>query len=326
MKARREVQLVIDTKENVLVKSHQGKIKSDGTVKPLKGQEGVTCTIASRERLRIFYGKEAEKSEDLKEINGRKNELILKKIKKIMATQPLDYSALLEECTRGLEHLSFDPITEIFKHPDFIRKKTEYFQSGKSTTSIKFYNMADDCLRGKWAFFALMDKLDQQFGFENLDWTIQDRFEGLQQALRENGQIIFQGKYGMCFHGRANVQFHSQESTTSRQVYFFKKGTLHASTWTHCVIVDQVKLIDGRPFVFFRDPYNESIPGEPDKAYMLSYESFIQRISDKYGNVGGPETTYGLVIEQAKAVGLDVDEENASNHEIGTVTSTPDFV
>lgn len=72
MKARREVQLVIDTKENVLVKSHQGKIKSDGTVKPLKGQEGVTCTIASRERLRIFYGKEAEKSEDLKEINGRK--------------------------------------------------------------------------------------------------------------------------------------------------------------------------------------------------------------------------------------------------------------
>lgn len=302
MKAKREVELEVNTKENVLVKSHKGKLQLDGSTKPLKGQVGVACTIASRERVRTFYGKNAEKSTNPLEQKGRETEVILKKIKAIMASQPLEYSALLEESTRGLEQMSYDPLTEIFKNPAFIRQKTELAQSGQPLTAIKLYNKADVRLQAKWAFFTLMDKADQIFGLKDLEWTINAGFEGLQQALRENGQIIFQGKYGVCFHGGINISKHPKESTADREVYFFKPGTLHASSWTHCVIVDQAKIIEGKPFILFRDPYNASSPGTPAKAYMLSYDNFIQRISDKYGNVGGPSTTYGLAVEQEQAV------------------------
>lgn len=308
MKAKREVKLIADTKENVLVKSHQGKLQLDGSTKPLKGQVGVACTIASRERLRTFYGKNAEKSIDPTERKGRETEIILKKVKAIMASQPLDYSALLEESTRGLEQMSYDPLTEIFKNPAFIRQKTEFAQSRQPLSAVKLYNMSAVDLQAKWAFFTLMDKADQIFGLKNLDWTINDGFAGLQQALRTNGQIIFQGKYGICFHGGMNVKKHPSESTSDREVYFFKPGSLHASSWTHCVIVDQAKVIDSKAFIFFRDPYNSSTPGTPEKAYMLSYESFVQRISDKYGRVGRPDATYGLVVEQEQSVAIHEDE------------------
>jgi hypothetical protein len=313
MKAKREVELVVDSKENVLVKSHKGKLQLDGSTKPLRGQVGVACTIASRERVRVFYGKNAEQSTNLLEQKGRQTEVILKKVKAIMASQPLDYSALLEESTRGLEQMSYDPLTEIFKNPAFIRQKTELAQSRQPLTAVKLYHMADIDLQAKWAFFTLMDKADQIFGLKNLDWTINAGFEGLQQALRDNGQIIFQGKYGVCFHGGSNIGKHPRESTADREVYFFKPGTLHASSWTHCVIVDQAKIIDGKPFILFRDPYNASSPGTPDKAYMLSYANFIQRISDKYGNVGGPSTTYGLAVEQEQARAVNEDEDIVSS-------------
>ncbi|PJE11477.1 hypothetical protein [Legionella sp.] len=301
MKAKREVELVVDSKENVFVKSHQGKLQLDGSTKPLKGQQGVACTIASRERLRTFYTKDAEKSADPVVRRNREAQVILNKVKAVMASQPLDFDDLLSETMRGLEKMSYDPLTEIFKNPAFIGKKTELAQSGQPISAIKFYNMAGADFQAKWAFFTLMDKMDQTFGLKNLEWTIEDGFEGLQQALRDNGQIIFQGKYGICFHGGSNVAKHRNESTVEREVYFFKPRTLHASSWTHCVIVDQAKIIDGKPFIFFRDPYDPSTPGAPEKAYMLSYDSFIQRISDKYGNIGGPKATYGLALEQEQA-------------------------
>jgi hypothetical protein len=113
------------------------------------------------------------------------------------------------------------------------------------------------------------------------------------------------------YDGKANTKKHEKQSTADRKVYFFKLNTLRTSAWTHCVIVDQVKVVKGRPFVFFRAPQDPSIPGTSDKAYMLSYESFIQRISDKYGYFGGPKTTYGLAKEQAPAA-----NENDSMHEL----------
>ncbi|PJE11605.1 hypothetical protein [Legionella sp.] len=300
MRAKNEVKFVINTKDDVLVQSHKGKLTFNGATKPLKSQAGYSCTIASRERLRTFYGKDAEKSIFPAERKRREAELILKKIKVIMATIPWDFGALCEESVRGLEKMGYDPLTEIYKNSVFIREKKVFAHFIRRMRADKFYTMASIELQGRWALFTLMDKMDQTFSFKNLEWTIEDGFEGLQQALRDNGQIIFQGKYGSCFHGRLNTKWHAKQSSVDREVYFFKPNTLRNSPWTHCVIVDQAKIIDGKPFVFFRDPRDPSIPGTPNKAYMLSFTSFIQRLSDKYGYAGGgPKTTYGLVKEQA---------------------------
>ncbi|WP_131783386.1 hypothetical protein [Legionella gresilensis] len=227
--------------------------------------------------------------------------MLIKKFKKALYKTPINYALLVKESNEVIEQLAYDPLTEVFKNPYFIELKNIHNKMNKiSLNAQHFYNSLSLEQKGKVYYFTALDIIDSLLGFKNVGWKIQDGFAGLQDALRKNGQIIFQGKYGASFHLENSLFIHKKESTNSREVCFFRKNSMSPKaflgSWTHCVVVDQAKIIDGTPFVFFRDPNDPSIPGLPERVYMLNYENFVARISNKYSSPREANQTYGTAL------------------------------
>ncbi|CDZ77138.1 hypothetical protein BN59_01420 [Legionella massiliensis] len=288
-----------NTEENVLVAGHKGKLMLDGREKPFKGQKGLTCSIESRQRLRLIVGKAAESSEELEVQNARKAEKALKSLKVVMSKPALDYEELHETSVAILQSLGYVIEEEIFKNPYFVKLKHAKIAGGaipESTSSIRVFRTLVMKEKAQVTYSAVLEALDAQLGLKNAEWSIESGFEGLRQALITNGQIMFQGKFGRCFYGAGDVIHHPDESTEDRKAFYFRKNTIRASAWTHCVVVDQVKLVNGVPFVFFKDPYDVSKPGQADNVYMISYQSFVERLSDRYGikREASEEATFGV--------------------------------
>lgn len=293
--------VLTNTPEDVRVQSHEGALMFDGSPNlPLPGQKGISCSVKARDRLRIHYGTGADQSHDPAIKRARKAELIFKDLRTILS-DCAEPSVIRDHSLAGLRALGYDPLEEIFKFSFFKNDKNIYNPTVPTLSDLDYFNNHNAQKQANYSLFLLLEKLDEIFGFVNLNWRIQDGFVGLQKALVKNGPIIFVGKYGAIFYGKNDVVLFNRESSTERSVFFFRQNTISPIHRTHCVIVEEAKIIDGKPFVFFQDPQDASIPNACKRpVYLLSYDNFVKRIADKYGETASCTTPLGLVMPSGK--------------------------
>jgi hypothetical protein len=256
--------LIVDTADDVLVNLPSGKVKKDGLRTKMKHQKGVTCFASSMRKLSFFS---ADTNMDI--YKG------LKTIKKALEDfDPKNACVVAEKVMNGL-NIPMEKIKS--NNPEFLKFKKDFpgaanpvsFWEGCSETS-KFFAM----------YFYLNKLLYSSLNIGESSWTPEQGPEGLMDTMRHHGAVLVTGKFGACFHGgfKATTELNALH-TENRTVYGFKPNTYSDdSSWTHTVIIDQVKKVNGTYRVFFRDPYIDSIPGEKEPVFCLSYDNFLKRL------------------------------------------------
>lgn len=146
----------------------------------------------------------------------------------------------------------------------------------------------------------IKQRLFSLFNIQESGWHPKDGFAGLKESLKTHGAHAFIGKFGAWCH-RNQVSSYSKKNTHNREVYAFQKGSYagDATPWTHTVVVDQVKIVNGTEMIFFRDPYDTSSVSNNEKIYALSYENFLRRLtnhqSQRSWNECQYEKSFGIV-------------------------------
>jgi hypothetical protein len=259
---QRDNWLITNSDNEVLVNLPAGKISKQGIRVPIKEQHSVSCIFYATRRIAFFNAPDVNNSNLYKAYRCLKNEMI---------NFTGDFEALLITLNQLCIELNIDPNSEI--------KTSEYY----SETDKKFNKTQCAILHNA----LIKQKLFPLFNIQESEWHPRKGVTGLKESLREHGAHVFIGKFGFIFHvGEDKVIDYSAENTHNREVYAFKKGSYAGDedqyTWTHSVVVDQVKNVNGIEMVFFRDPYCDSHGYQYEKIYALSYNSFIQRLTNQH--------------------------------------------
>jgi len=256
---QRKNHLLVDTDNEVLANLPSGKISKKGKRVPIKAQENVSCILYAMRRIAFFN------DPDVKQTNLYK---AFRRIKKEMINFNGDYNALLitlkEVC--GQLNINADRVIATAKSYSEERKKTKNIQCSLLYEAL------------------IKQRLFSLFNIQESGWHPKDGFSGLKESIKTHGAHVFLGKFGAwCHIGQDKVVNFSKENTHNREVYAFKKGSYagDSTTWTHAIVVDQVKNVNGTEMVFFRDPYDHSDESKKEKVYALSYESFVQRLTNQ---------------------------------------------
>lgn len=266
--------LLVDTDKQVLVDLSPGKLDKLGNRKKSAGQKGVTCLLSSLRRLSFFT-----------QANIQTNDLhkAIKKIKSALEKFN-GFNDLLDTITETCQTLGIDHAQIIKNHPRFKEYKNEVPMGNFMSNEFLYTHYSSES-----KFLILYRELIKRYyahcNVTESNWTPEDGVNGLMNALRTHGAQMVIGKFGRCFHASNGCVRMPNQDEFDRTVYSFTKDSYHGdnSVWTHTVILDQVKEVNGKYFVFFRDPQNDSAVNQQEPVYMLSYESFISRLYDLDG-------------------------------------------
>lgn len=265
--------LILNEPDNVLVDLPPGKISSQGYRKAIKGQKGNTCLSSGLRRISIYS----------KDIKNHEIYKVIKEIKKYLENNNCNENLLtmmINTCNR----LNIDYTNHIC-----VEKKNIIHQwySNKKISNEQFFLERPPIEK----IFILYDILIKEFYKDYCDavetnWKPEYGPQVLMDTLRNNGVLVVIGKFGMSYH-KATSSFHDdkdKENSSNRYICAFSPnsyiGDRDDMTWSHCVIIDQVKKIHGEYFVYFIDPWYESIPGEQQAVFKLNYTDFVSRICE----------------------------------------------
>lgn len=287
-----QMRLLADTDTNTHVDLPSGKISKSGAYKRVRRQQGMTCTLFALRRISIFNTAD------------KKNSYLLayKKMKSILANYTGDFAEMVTLAKGIFEDLGISIHKEIEKNQSFghMCQKIRFTrQISKSNSEIFNLMSAFDQWIVLYDIF-IEHVLKPLMNIRNADWHPRDGFKGLQETLKKNGALFFMGKFGTWCYSDAPLEFKS-ETTQNRHVFYFNKKSYVGDTkpFTHGIIVDQVKVVNGKQMVFFRDPNFLSSKTKAEKIFMLSYETFVERLTDLQGHrfsqqACSSEATFGL--------------------------------
>ncbi len=259
--------------ENILVNLPSGKLSKKGERKTLKRQKGMTCILYGMRRIAFFDQSDL----DSPAVKAYKN------IKQAMMNFNYHYDELvqvgLDLCKDSNINLKQAlRLNDSFMH-HYLNRTT------KELSEIEFFNRINSRERWTLLYDILIEKIVLPLmHIKNTNWHPRDGFDALGESLKKHGAHAFLGKFGSyCHTGKPEV--FNKETTEGRHVYYFKKNTYVGDfiPFTHCIVVDQIKLVQGKEMVFFRDPNCTSRNKRPEKIFMLSYENFVQRLTDWQG-------------------------------------------
>ncbi|RDI45179.1 hypothetical protein [Aquicella lusitana] len=289
------VKLLIDQTDNTLVDLSSGKLSKKGARKPIKRQKGMTCTLYGMRRIAFFES--SNQNDSIKEM------IAYKTMKNALMNFNHDYAHLAEIAFTLCQNLNIDLETALSLNSAFMNRFIK--RANKALSKIEYLTSLEE--RGQW--IILYDILTYKIllpllHLENAAWHPRDGFNKLKESLRNHGAHAFMGKFGAWCHNEKPQPFMS-ETTQNRHVFYFRKNTYMGDyiPFTHCVIVDQLKIVNGKEMVFFRDPNSRSAPNKPEKIFMLSFENFVSRLTDWQGNrfilnCCPDETSFGFVSTQ----------------------------
>lgn len=262
-----------ENSENILVNLPSGKLSKQGKRVPLRGQKGMTCILYGMRRIAFFD----QPDPNLPAIKA------YKKIKQAMTNFKSNYAQLVQVGLNLCKEANIDLEQSLKLNNSFMRAYKNC--KAKRLSEIDFFNKIKP--REQWTLLynILIEKIVLPLmHIKNVNWHPRDGFAGLGESLKKYGAHAFLGKFGSYCHTKKPVAF-KEESTANRHVYFFEKNTFKGDSipFTHCVIVDQVKVVGGKQMVFFRDPNWPSTNNKPEEIFMLSYENFVQRLTNWQG-------------------------------------------
>lgn len=269
-----------------------GKISKTGVRKPIKQQKGMACTLFAMRRITFFN----TGIEDNKALQA------YKLIKLALMEFGNDTNALLTIGINICKDFDIDIEKNILKNKSFMEK---YFRIKPSLPSSMSPGGLFNRLSSFDQWVVIYDILIETvlaplMNLKNTDWHPRDGINALKDSLRVNGAHFFMGKFGFWCYNKPPKKFTS-ECTRDRHIFSFDKNAYVGDSrpFTHGIIVDQIKTVNGKEMVFFRDPYTQSKEGQPEKIFMLSYETFIQRLTDRQGyrvarNECASDLTFGM--------------------------------
>lgn len=270
--------LLVDTDTEVLTNLPSGKISNNGIRVPIKAQKSISCLLYSLRRLAFFHDPDVKHTKLYKAFRHIKNALV-----HFNGNYDDLLTCLIELCIQL--NINAERVIATSKSYPEVMKNNKKIQ-----TSLLYEALI------KQRLFSL-------FNVQESGWHPKDGFAGLKESLKKHGAHVFIGKFGAwCHAGQDKLVNFNHENTHNREVYAFKKGSYagELTNWTHAIIVDQVKNVNGVDMVFFRDPYDHSDDSKNEKVYALSYESFVQRLtnqqSQRYAQNDCPhENNFGIV-------------------------------
>ncbi|STY31260.1 Uncharacterised protein [Legionella wadsworthii] len=270
--------ILIDNETTTLVDLPSGKISVREKRMPIQPQRSVSCLLYSMRRIAFFNDPDVRHSNLYKAFRRIKLEL-----KNFRGDYDSLYRTLKELC--GQLNINCNQV---------ITHAKSYSEFEKERIQIQCSLLYEALIKQR--FYPL-------FHLHDSGWHPDKGFIGLKESLATHGAHVFIGKFGAwCHRGEDKLVRFSSEDTTEREAYAFKKDSYagDSTTWTHAVIVDMVKIINDREMVFFRDPYDYSGPDAKEKVYVLSYEMFIQRLTNQQSHRYARkqceyETNFGIV-------------------------------
>ncbi|WP_131783842.1 hypothetical protein [Legionella gresilensis] len=280
---------------NFNIELPKGKVSKNEIRKPLKRQRGMTCTLYAMRRIAFFNN-----LADIKSIQAYKE-----------LKEALSDFTMTEACFKNLIHTAnkiikdFDINLEkaLIKNLSFMHSYAKARRIYRFNLSpIEFYNQLDSFLKWVILYSILIQKiLAPLFNLQQTDWHPSKGIDALRDSLNQKGAHFFMGKYGAWCYNKPPKEY-KDLCTSTRKVLYFDKDSYQAdeAMFTHGIIVDQIKNINGKNMIFYRDPNYPSSPDKKEKVFMLSYETFVKRLTDFRGlsfqfNECSSEEKFGLV-------------------------------
>lgn len=288
------VRLLNDSETDTQVDLPSGKLSKGGERKPINKQKGFTCYLYAMRRVGFFEYTEQQ----LQAIEA------FKKIKQELAqfdNSPACGKRLLQLGNQLCAQFNIDIDEAILTNESFMESFYRLCSKRMLNLSpIEFYLLLPPS--NKWN--VLYDILIKQvlapvMHLKKSSWHPHDDFAGLQDSLKRDGAHFFVGKFGSwCYTQKPKPV--TAETTLKRRVFSFDKASYvgDSSSFTHGIIVDQAKVVNGKQMIFFRDPQYQSSSGKPEIVFMLTYASFLRYLTDMQGyraNVCSSKMTFGMV-------------------------------
>lgn len=244
--------VLVENRISLLLSFHSGKFSKDHQLVAIKSQGNVTCLLSAMRRLSVF-------SEGRSEI------------------ELSDYYQAYKIMKHALNE--YQPgVRNDQKILDVMENACRMMKLNVNVIApIHAYPM----LTTRWQilYFELVRQILPMFGNVASHSKPTEDIDEFKDSLKSTGPRMFVGKYGAFFY-KAAPKTLSQQDNDSRILYYFLKDTfINNPSFTHCVIVDEVRLFNDIPMIVFRDPKDASIPGQPEKVYMLSYKAFLERMA-----------------------------------------------
>ncbi|STX55794.1 Uncharacterised protein [Legionella beliardensis] len=272
-----------------------GKVSKKEIRTPIKRQKGMTCTLYAMRRIAFFNS-----LADSKSIQAYTE---LKKALSDFKMTETCFKHLIHTANKIIKDFDLNLEKALIKNLSFMHS---YSKAGSmyrfNLSPIEFYNQLD--LFPKWVilYSILIQRiLAPLFSLQQTDWHPSKGMDALRDSLSKKGAHFFMGKYGTWCYNKPPKEY-KDLCTSTRKVLYFDKDSYQAdeAMFTHGIIVDQIKNINGKNMVFYRDPNYPSSPGKKEKVFMLSYETFVKRLTDFRGlnfqsNECSSEEKFGLV-------------------------------
>lgn len=142
--------------------------------------------------------------------------------------------------------------------------------------------------QNKIAFSLIQKKCYQMHCLNESNWhPNRNNFRDLLDQLRTNGPMLTAGRFGKVFYknpNTPNTYAHKVDDKVITCLGYkaddYIENTHHKTsiTMVHSVVLVGGNMINDKPFVYFLDPLDESLPDQNRKVYVMSYENFTKRM------------------------------------------------
>lgn len=159
-------------------------------------------------------------------------------------------------------------------------------------------------------FSILQDRSLKAYGFKESSWNPLNPFEGktgLIAELRKNGPLLVQGGFGDPFYEKPCEEVSKripQAVIDGQHLYGWTISSKEVASvgYLAAVVVVGAKLVDGKKYVYFVNPKDDSDPAKPqeERIYVISNDRFVTNIAatnQVYGPTKKEMPAYGYVFK-----------------------------
>lgn len=267
-----------------------GKLTVNNERRPIKKQSSISCLLKTMRRIAYFDNahhplipayKEIKSAIDSIDALAMNNEDVLSKLFQIGNKICETYNIDLKSCA--------------LEDKDFLINYKHERKSNSSLSPKVFFEDLPIYKKSMLLYSVLLEKiLMPLMNVRNSNWNPfhENGFEELRESVKINGPHLFIGKFGASFN-LSPPNIYKPESTPDRIVRTYDKTSFFdaPNTIQHWIMIDKVAMVQGKingsitgvPMIFYRDSNDNSSPGSSESVYMMTYASFVTRLTDRMG-------------------------------------------
>jgi hypothetical protein len=297
-----------------------GKLTVENTRVPIKGQYGITCLLKLLRRL-AYLDHEDETAHTL----YKNIKFVLDNFDRIKEKDYSKFEELLSEGNKLCEKFKINFKEKALLNKSFQLSYAHFKKTNQHIDIDSYFENLDLYVKCNLLYTVIVDDfLMPYMNIRNSNWnpSRENAFEELAEALKIDGPHLFIGKFGRPFYPQGSQEQYKELSTAMRHIFIFDRNKYAASDLApHWIMIDQVSIIKNRQMVYYRDPTDMSDPSYPERVYIMSYQAFANRLTDRLGN---PYST--LLHDKDDAFGLACEDFRKHYLQHGDVDANTDVI